>query len=103
MVHPMASTLPAQSRASRRRSLTRPAPLPLRFEALEDRSLPSFSFPLNGGDWREIGPRNIAPQPSHTGEPGQLTSSPGGLTSSGRISDVVADPNNINVFYVTTA
>ena len=103
MVHPMASTLPAQTRASRRRSLTRPAPLPLRFETLEDRSLPSFSFPLNGGDWREFGPRNVAPQPSHTGEPGQGTSSPGGLASSGRISDVVADPNNINVFYVTTA
>ncbi|HVK13119.1 MAG TPA: SdrD B-like domain-containing protein, partial [Gemmataceae bacterium] len=99
----MASKLPTQSRASCRRSLTRPAPLPLRFEALEDRSLPSFSFPINGGDWREFGPRNIAPQPSHSAEPGQSTNTPGNLASSGRIADIAADPNNINVFYVATA
>ncbi|HET6573559.1 MAG TPA: SdrD B-like domain-containing protein [Fimbriiglobus sp.] len=99
----MASTLPAPTRATRRRSLTRPAALPLRFELLEDRSLPSFSFPLLGGNWNEMGPRNIAVQPSHTGEAGQGTSSPGGLASTGRISDAVADPNNINVAYVTTA
>src|SRR5579885_2291576 len=101
--HPATPTRTKSKRTARRPSLTRPAPLPLRFEALEDRSVPSFSFPLTGGFWGEFGPRNIAIQPSQAGQPGQGTSSPGNLASSGRIAQVAPDPTDFKTFYAASA
>jgi hypothetical protein len=86
----------------------RPAPVrrSLRIEPLEDRSLPSFSFPLSGTGWFELGPRNNTVQPSQTGQPGQGTNSPGNIASSGRVTQVapvVGDPDQLHTFYLATA
>ena len=92
------ASAPRSVRRFSRRGWSRPAPLPLRLEALELRDVPSFTFPLSGTTWREMGPRNIA-----VGRPGESTSSPGDIETSGRVTDTVVHPTDPNIFYVATS
>jgi hypothetical protein len=69
-----------------------------RIEALEDRSVPSTTLPLSGTTWTEIGPRDIAAQ-----APGERTTSPGNLASSGRANDIALHPTNPAIAYVASA
>jgi hypothetical protein len=63
-------------------------------EALEDRTLLSTSFPLNGTSWTSLGPTQTtlgALDPSESG------------VSSGRITALAAHPLDPNIIYVATA
>jgi hypothetical protein len=64
----------------------------LRVEALEDRSLPSANIPLSGITWTNLGPNPIVN--------GQT---PGGLSVSGRVTGIAADPLNHNVIFLAAA
>src|SRR5947207_2794079 len=67
---------------------------PLHLERLEDRNAPSVNIPLSGTVWKELGPRPIA---------GATTSSPGNLTSTGRVTAIAPHPTDPNILYVATA
>src|SRR5215212_2003075 len=86
------------ARRSSRRGWSRPAPLPLRLEGLELRDVPSFTFPLSGTTWREIGPKNLAAV-----RPGEGTSTAGDIATSGRVVGVAIHPTDPNTFYVAAA
>lgn len=89
---------PRSGRRSPGRSWARRAALPLRLEPLENRELPSFTFPLSGTTWREMGPKNIAAV-----RPGEVTSSAGNIETSGRVVGVAIHPTDPNTFYVAAA
>lgn len=61
-------------------------------ETLEDRTLPSTSIPLNTNSWTPIGPAPI----------NSITPFGNGVVS-GRITGIAADPNNVNIIYITAA
>jgi hypothetical protein len=56
-------------------------------EALEDRTLPSTSIPLSAESWTTIGPAPLS----------------NGVSYSGRIAALAADPTNVNTIYIAAA
>src|SRR5438128_1363915 len=74
---------PAAARGARARLL---------LEQLENRALPSTSFPLNTSSWTGLGPAPITN--------GQI---PGGLSVSGRITAIAAHATDANTIYIATA
>ena len=72
----------------------------LRLQQLEDRATPSVNLPLSSTNWTQLGPLPIAAQ-----QPGEVTTSPGNLTSTGRIVGVATYPGDPtgNTFYIAAA